>query len=129
MSNGHGSGGECSFGMGCSWVVMSDGSAACEVGTSTCDVAKLLEAELSTFHDATLAEATRKISEVLEGIPPDPQGRKLAFLHTNFGSLLAWVEHKGELPADQGIRPDADDATIAKALRLKGYAASGAGAY
>jgi hypothetical protein len=129
MSNGHGSGGECGLEGLCSFVIMTDGTAACETGPPTCTAAKLLEAELSTFHDANLAEATRKITEILDGIPPDPHGRKLALMHTHFGSLLAWVEHRGMVPADQGIRPDANDATIAEALRLKGYAASGAGAY
>ena len=125
MSNGFG--GECFAGLQCTFVILDDDVVACEVGTSTCTGANLLEAETSQFHDANLAEATRKIREILEGIPHDPQGRELVFLHTRLGSLLAWVEHRGKIPADQGIRPDADDATIAKALRLKGYAASGAG--
>jgi hypothetical protein len=125
---GNGFGDECRVKTQCSYVIKPDGSAACEPGTSTCSPAELLEAELSGFHDANLAEATRRIIEILEGIPPHPEGRRLSLLHTNFGSLLAWVDHRATVPAGQGIRADADDATIAEALRLKGYAASGAGA-
>ncbi len=107
--------------------VLAGEKAICETGSSTCTVAKLLEAEASGFHDEVLIEATRKIRQILEGIPPDPRGRSLSLLHTNFGSLLAWVDHYATAPED-GVRPDADDATIAKAMRLKGYATSGAGA-
>ena len=124
MSNGIGS--ECGANNPCNFFVTPDGWVSCEPGTNTCGIAELLEAETSGFHDANLAEATRKINEILGSIPPDPEGRKLSLLHTNFGSLLAWVEHGGAV-SDPGIRPDADNATIAKALRLKGHAASGAG--
>ena len=114
------------IGKACQHVIHGD-ELACESGTSTCTLAKLLEADPSGFHDANLIEATRKIREILEGIPADPRGRTLSLVHTNFGSLLAWVDHNAIAPAE-GVRPDADDATIAKALRLKDYAASGAGA-
>ncbi len=124
MANGSPTG--CA-GKACQHVILDD-EAACETGTSTCTMAKLLEAEPSGFHDKNLIEATRKIRQVLESIPPDPRGRKLSLLHTNFGSLLAWVDHNVTVPADRGVRPDADDATIAKALRVKGYTATSAGA-
>ena len=107
--------------------VLKDEDATCESGSSTCSPAKLLQAEPSGFHDAKLIEATNQINQILESIPADSRGRTLSLLHTNDGSLLAWVDHNAEAPAD-GVRPDADDATIAAAMRLKVGAASGAGA-
>ena len=101
--------------------------ATCETGTSTCNPAKLLQAEPSGFHDAALIDATNKINQILETIPADARGRTISLLHTEWGSLLAWVDHNAIAPAD-GVRPDADEATIAKALRLKLPEASGAAA-
>jgi hypothetical protein len=114
------------IGKACQHVIVDD-YAACEDGSSTCTLAKLLEAEPSGFHDKNLIEATRKIRQILESIPSDPLGRRLSLLHTNFGSLLAWVDHNATVPANRGVRPDADDATIAKAMKIKGYSAAGAG--
>lgn len=105
--------------------VIKNGEAACEPGTSTCTPAKLLQAEPSGLHDARLIEATNQINQILEAIPADSRGRALSLLHTNFGSLLAWVDHNAVAPAD-GVRSNADDATLAQALRLKDSAASGA---
>ena len=114
-------------GESCQHVIHGD-YASCESGSSSCNVASLLAAEPSGFHDASLIDATHKINEILKAIPADSRGRTLSLLQTKWGLLLAWVDHKAEAPAD-GVRPDADDATIAKALRLKGdYASSGAGA-
>lgn len=112
------------IGKACQFAIAND-YATCENGSSTCTTAKLLDADPSGFHDQNLMAATRKIREILEAIPADSKGRKLSFLHTNFGSLLAWVDHNQVAPTD-AVRPDADDATIAKALRLK-ESAAGAG--
>ena len=122
MANGSPTG--C-IGKACDYVIVDD-YAFCQTGTTSCTVAKLLEAEPSGFYDAKLIEATRRLREVLEGIPPDPRGRKLSLLHTNLGSLLAWVDHSATAPV-KGVTAADDDATVAKALRLKGYAAAGAG--
>jgi len=113
----------------CQFVIIHEAdTAACESGSPTCNLATLLTAEPSGFHDASLIDATIKINEILAAIPADSRGRQLSMLHTKWGLLLAWVDHKGVAPAD-GVRPDADDATIAKALRLRGdYSGSGAGA-
>ena len=110
---------QCSF-------AASDDSLACSSGGGDCVEVDLLEAEPSGFHDRNLIEATRKIKEIVAGIPSDSRGRKLSFVHTNLGTLLAWVEHGAEVPAD-AVTVDDDDATVAKALRLKGVAAAGAG--
>lgn len=104
-----------------------DGQTSCQQGQGSCTNAKLLEADPSDFHDENLIAATKQIKQILEGIPPDPQGRTLSFLHTNMGSLLAWVRHGAtDIPADAVTAKD-DDATVAKALKLKGYWAAGAG--
>lgn len=114
-------------GKACEYVIKDD-DATCEPGTSTCLPAKLLDAGPSGFHDASLIDASNRINQILEAIPKDGRGRTLSFLQTKWGALLAWVDHNAVAPED-GVRPDADDATIARALRLKGdYAASGAGA-
>jgi hypothetical protein len=112
-------------GKACEYVIKDD-KATCESGHTTCTRAKLLEANASGFHDARLIAATIQINQILDGIPADSGGRALSLLHTNDGSLLAWVDHNAVAPRD-GVRSTADDATIAKALRLKGSAASGAG--
>ena len=121
MANGDPTG--C-MGKACNFVI-KDEDVMCENGTSMCSPAKLLDAEPSRFHDATLIQATNKINQILETIPADPGGRTASFLHTVNGSLLAWVDHKAEAPAD-GVRPNADEASVARALRLKSSSASGA---
>ncbi len=113
-------------GRACQHVIHGE-EATCESGSSTCSPAKLLQADPSGFHDSALIDATNKINQILEAIPADTRGRALSLLHTDWGSLLAWVDHHSAAPAD-GVRPDADEATIAKALRLKLPEASGAAA-
>ena len=115
------------IGKACQWVIADD-DASCENGSGGCTAAKLLDAERSGFHDQNLIRASRKIQEVLESIPADRRGRTLALLSTNFGAVLAWVDHKKTVPANKGVRPTDDDAKIAKALRLKGKIAARAGA-
>jgi hypothetical protein len=43
------------------------------------------------------------------------------------GELLAWMDHSGAEVPDDAVTAEDDDATIARALRLRGYAAAGAG--
>lgn len=97
----------------------------CEPGSRTCSTAHLLEAEKSSFHDKQLVEATRKIRRILAKIPADPAGRKLSFCHTKMGILLAWVQHGGKATGRR-VTAKNDNATVAKALRLKGVPARGA---
>jgi hypothetical protein len=89
-------------------------------------VAELLEAEASGFHDENLIAATQQIRAILAAIPPDPAGRKLSFIRTNMGELLAWMDHSGAEVPEGAVTAEDDDATIAQALRLTGYAAAGA---
>src|SRR2546427_12338869 len=111
----------------CDYAISND-SAACSDGQGTCSVAEVLEAEASGFHDENLIAATQQIRAILAAIPPDPAGRKLSFIRTNMGELLAWMDHSGAEVPDDAVTAENDDATIAQALRLTGYAAAGAGA-
>jgi len=89
-------------------------------------VAELLLAAPSGFHDQNLIDATQQIREILAAIPPDPAGRKLSFIRTNMGNLLAWMDHSGAEVPEGAVTAEDDDATIAEALRLRGYAAGAA---
>jgi hypothetical protein len=97
----------------------------CEAGTGGCSPAHILEAEESSFHPQQLVEATLKIRRILAKIPADPAGRKLSFCHTKMGTLLAFVKHGGKATGRRVTAKD-DNATVAKALKLKGVAAGGA---
>jgi len=115
----------CSNKNPCDFAVKGD--ANCQAGTGSCTVAQIAEADFSVFHDETLMKATQQIKQILEAIPPDPQGRTLSFLHTSMGSLLAWVRHGAtDIPEDAVTAQD-DDATVVRALKLRGYSAAGAG--
>jgi hypothetical protein len=94
------------------------GSGLCLSGSGGCLAGDLLEAEPSGLHDEALIEATGKIRQILSEIPADADGRKLSFLVTKMGILLAWVNHGEEIPANAVTAKD-DDATVAKALKLK----------
>lgn len=120
MSNG---GIECGFGA-CDFFVEGE-FAACMPGAGSCTSADCLEAEPSGFHDQHLIEATQKIREILAAIPADPQGRKLSFLHTKTGSLLAWVKQESVVRKN-GVTGKDDYEKVAKALKLKKRAAAGA---
>jgi hypothetical protein len=113
-------------GESCQWSapagVREPSNPICEAGSGGCSPAEMLEAEESSFHDKQLAAATKKIRNILAKIPPDPAGRKLSFCHTRMGALLAWVEHGGKATGRRVTAQD-DNATIAKALRLKGVSA------
>ena len=109
----------------CDFAIFND-TAACSDGRGSCAPAELFEAEPSGFHDENLITATQQIRAILAAIPPDPAGRKLSFIRTNIGELLAWLDHSGAEVPEGAVTAEDDDATIAQALRLKGYAAAGA---
>lgn len=111
--------GECG-GRQCSYNITKS-AIGCTSGDGSCFAALLLTAEESDFHDKTLAAATLAIKKILDGIGADPQGRKLSFVKTNMGILLAWVEHGKPVPSGAVTSAD-DDYKIAAALRLKGIA-------
>ena len=102
---------------GCTYEVVN-GVIICVPGLSACSPVSFLEAEESGFHDCNLIEATAAIKEILAKIPPDPNGRKLSFLHTEMGTLLAWVQHGGQ-PSDGAVTASDDNGEVAAALKLK----------
>jgi hypothetical protein len=112
---------------GCDWHHSHD--ASCSETGNTCSLAFLLEAEPSIFHDDYLIQATREINEILGRLPKDAEGRTASFLYTRMGLLLAWVRHGEETVPQGAVTAKDDDDTIAKALKLKGNAAAGAGKF
>ena len=102
------------------------GNGICFSGSGTCLACNLLEAEASPLHDEALIEATRKIKEVLSGIPADPDGRTLSFLVTEMGLLLAWVEHGSAMP-ENAVTAKNENAVLAQALKLTNWQADSTG--
>ncbi|MEO5860450.1 MAG: hypothetical protein ABIR33_16070 [Pyrinomonadaceae bacterium] len=92
------------------------GDLGCTDGGS-CFQAQMLRAKESKFHDATLAKASSQINEILASIPEDANGRQLSFLHTRFGTMLAWVRHDIEVPED-AVRADGSPDQVIPSLGL-----------
>lgn len=90
----------------------------CDTGSGSCWTAFMCEAETSRFHDEVLQDATRAIKAILDRIPPDPNGRKLSFVHTEDGTMLAWVNH-GKPSSPGTVKLDSGRDAVRKALRLK----------
>lgn len=108
------------LGKNCEWEAGITGPPfTCIDGSGGCSHAYFCEAEDSVFHDATLAEATKKLNRILSRIPADSKGRKLSFCDTYMGTLLAWVDHGGKSGKGRRVTRNDDDATVAKALGLK----------
>lgn len=124
MGNGFAESGDC-VGKQCGYNIY-EGTVGCSSGTGSCFEASVLSAEETYFHDKTIADATTAIQAILENIPADPNGRKLSFLNTNMGVLLAWVEHGKPVPPG-AVTSNHDDATIAVALKLKAIPAAATG--
>jgi hypothetical protein len=89
----------------------------CSSGDGSCLDAKFLVAQESSFHDRQLIQATEEIKNIIARLTA-PEGKTLAFLNTDFGILLAWVEHGMAVPDDAVTYRDSAEA-IAKALGLK----------
>ncbi len=106
-------GGMCDFAL-----ELATGNNFCVSGDGSCMLADLLEAEPSNFHDRTLVEATAAIKQILAGVPEDADGRKLSFLITDLGILLAWTDHNSEAPAKVVTARDSKE-VVTQALKLK----------
>ena len=77
-------------------------------------VASGKRAELTGFHDAELARATKEINAILSEIEKgnkDPE-RELSFIQFQNRHFLVWAGHGV-------VGPDDDDETIQKTLRLR----------
>ena len=87
----------------------------CTSETSDCTVSKLWEvAELTTFHDAELRDATKEINAILDDVRKTNQDedRHLSFIQIKDRHFLVW--------ADVGlVGPHDEDKTVRKMLRLK----------
>lgn len=103
----------------CRWVMTGNGAPGCVEGEDGCLNARLLTAAPSDFHDQALVALTQQINALLQAVPPDPAGRKLSFMVTRMGVLLAWVNHgqEGDVPAD-AVTAASDNTTIIQALGL-----------
>jgi hypothetical protein len=78
-------------------------------------ITSLLEVEeLTAFHDAELAQATKEINAVLSKLEKSNKdsGRKLSLIEFQNRHLLVWATYDAVGPYD-------DEATIIKTLRLK----------
>jgi hypothetical protein len=112
--------GGCS-GFACGFGAFGD-EVNCDTGSGSCWTAMMADAEDSAFYDKTLQTATQEIRAILEQIPPDPNGRKLSFVHTEDGTILAWVNHGKPFPAGTVTLESGKD-NVRKALKLKVHAA------
>ena len=76
-------------------------------------------AELTEFHDADLARATKEINAITEKIASSNKDstRTLSLIEFQGRHLLVWAYY-------DGVTPDDDDDTIIKALKLKVNSAS-----
>lgn len=76
----------------CGWG-KSGNRLGCQSGDGSCFSAMMLRAECSEFHDADMEAATLAINGILRALPAERNGRVPAFLLSEHGLLLAWVEH------------------------------------
>jgi hypothetical protein len=114
----HGGGAADCLGPTCDWTLGKNGF-QCIDGTGGCSTPHFCEADESSFHDKDLEDATKKLNRILAKIPAPPKGLKLSFCETNMGTLLAWVQHGGKAGSGKTVTRNDDDATVAKALKLK----------
>ena len=89
----------------------------CTGGDGSCWSANFITADESVFHPSELQEATERIKEILDRLVSRPDGRKLSFIHTPFGTLLAWVKH-GQPFATGAVTSANTPEEIAEALGL-----------
>ena len=78
----------------------------------------MLDLNESPFHDAALVKASQEIQAILDTVRPDAYGRQLSFLHTQMGTVLAWVRHDIEVPAD-AVRAASPNDEVIKALGIR----------
>jgi hypothetical protein len=103
-------------------ILIDDGTPiyACADGGTDCGVCKIVEVEISDFHDKHLQKATTKIKKILADIPPDARKRKLSFIHTKKGFVLAWLDHGARVPNGAKVITQKDDEkAFLKYLKIK----------
>ena len=96
-----------------------DGGLGCQSDDGSCWTARMADAELTAFHDADLYAATTEIQKILNTIPQPTDGRKLSFVHTEEGTILAWVRHGAPFPP-HAVKFKDGHAKVKQALKIKG---------
>jgi hypothetical protein len=92
----------------------------CANGGSDCLMCKVLEVEVSDFHDKHLQKATQKIKKILADIPPDPKKRELSLIRTKKGLVLAWLDHGASISGDADvITQEGNEKEFLKRLKIK----------
>jgi len=89
---------DCGSGRQCGYAVFS-GDVGCTDGGNYF-WAEMLSAKESNFHDAALVKATGEINSILSSLSKDAGERRLSFLQTPLGIMLAWVRHDLKIPED-----------------------------
>lgn len=84
---------DCTAGM-CSY---SFGRGACQPGGGDCWAALFLEPDkLTKVHPESARNATKAIKAILKVTESEANGRKLALVHTDAGTILVWSSHSEE---------------------------------
>jgi hypothetical protein len=83
--------------------------------SDTCLIVRLQQVkEKSEFHDDVLATATEDINDILEKTAASrPDGKRLSFLRTGSGLMLAWTEC-----SDPPVTLESDPAVVRATLGL-----------
>lgn len=111
------SSGECS-GSTCGYGALA-GRIDCRPDDGSCWAAMMCEAEPSEFHDEELQKASAAIQRILNDVNNRKDGATLSFVHTEEGTLLAWVHH-GESEFPEGaVTFKSGHEKVKKALKLK----------
>ena len=108
---------EC-LGFACGYGAFN-GEIGCHVDDGSCWTAMMADAEVTAFHDQELYDAATEIQRVLDGVSKPADGRKLSFVHTEEGTLLAWVRHGVAFPPS-AVKFKDGHSKVKKALKIKG---------
>lgn len=73
-----------------------------------CFNAKFITGVCTDAHDDVLVQTTKELNDTIKNVPPDPQGRRLAFIRSNYGFRLAWVYN--DVPPPEGAVKITDEA-------------------
>lgn len=106
---------DCGGGRQCGYAVFS-GDVGCTDGGNYF-WAEMLRAKESNFHDAALVKATSEINDILTSLSKDAGERRLSFLQTPLGIMLAWVRHDLKIPED-AVTAESREEDIISALGL-----------
>lgn len=94
------------------------GKLNCRPDDGSCWTAMMCKADSTDFHDEELQKASAEIQAILDRVNSRKDGSKLSFVHTEEGTLLAWVHHGAHFPSDAVTFKSGRD-KVKKALKLK----------